>query len=266
MTKRKEKETEFENGDAGSIDENGDAVLDTEDLEDEVPARDATLAERILWVRDRVGYLKKDSKVSTGGEGFYQAVSHDAVTAHLRAKFVQAGIFHWVSCIESTDHETGLVTDKGRKVLQNRATFEVTFESAFDKADCRTLRVVAHADDRGDKAPGKSLSYATKYALLKISMLETGEEDESREAEKKYVRGAVIADDETMLGDMWALADELFGDDAQRTLKAMSARRFFVDSYGEIPQDRYDDALRALRVSKKQLSESLQRANESKKE
>ncbi len=262
MTEPK-KDTEVKNGDSGHIDEDSDAVFDDTDTEDPLPAHDATLAERILWVRDRVGYLKKDAKVSTGGEGFYAAVSHDAVTAHLRAKFVQAGIFHWVSCVESTDHETGLVTDKGRKVLQNRATFEVTFESVFDKTDCRVLRVVAHADDRGDKAPGKTLSYATKYALLKISMLETGEEDEARITDQSATRIGVITDDEQMLNDLWALADELFGDDAARTLKSMAGRRFFVESYGEIPQDRYEDAIRALQTSKKQLDESKSRQKES---
>jgi len=251
------KETEFENGDSGIIDEDGDAVLDeAEELEDEVPGLNANLGERILWVRDRVRIVGKDSDVG----GKYKAVSHDKITGYIRPLLVRAGVFHWVSCVEAGDFETGLVTDKGRKILQHRATFEVTFENIHCASDTRVLRVVAHADDYGDKAPGKALSYATKYALLKIAMIETGEEDEDREAEKKYVRGAVIADDENMLADIWALADELFGDDAQRTLKAMSARRFFVDSYGEIPQDRYDDACRALRVSKKQLQESRARA------
>jgi len=231
---------------------------DDTEVDDDELTRAATLAQRIVWVRDRVTVLGKDSNV--GGQ--YKAISHDKVTGYIRPKLVQAGILHTVTCLSYGDHETGLVTDKGRKVMQHRAKFAVTFENIFDKADTRTVEVVAYADDYGDKAPGKALSYATKYALLKMFAIETGEEDEDREADKKYVRGAVIADDEQMLSDMWAVADELFGDDAQRTLKAMSSRRFFVDSYGEIPQDRYDDALRALRVSKKQLDESTARHKE----
>ena len=247
------------------MDDDGDDInvndeapdMDDEQDDDELP-EDATLAKRILWVRDRVSVLGKDSDVG----GKYRAISHDKVTGYIRPKLVQAGILHSVTCTMFGDHETGLVTDKGRKVLQHRAKFQVTFENVFDQSDRITIEVVAYADDYGDKAPGKALSYATKYALLKMFAIETGEEDEDREAEKKYVRGAVIADDEKMLNDLWAVADELFGDDASRTLKAMSARRFFVDSYGEIPQDRYDDALRALRVSKKQLDESTARHKE----
>lgn len=34
--------------------------------------------------------------------------------------------------------------------------------------------------DNADKAPGKALSYAKKYAMLKLFEIETGENDESR--------------------------------------------------------------------------------------
>lgn len=259
MTKQK---TTISDMDECEVDGDGDVVVSDMDEEaehdDDELTQESTLAQRIVWVRDRVSVLGKDSNV--GGQ--YRAISHDKVTGYIRPKMVQAGILHTVTCLAYGDHETGLVTDKGRKVLQHRAKFAVTFENIWVKSDAIIVEVVAYADDYGDKAPGKALSYATKYALLKMFAIETGEEDEDREADKKYVRGAVIADDEKMMSDMWAVADELFGDDAQRTLKAMSSRRFFVDSYGEIPQDRYEDALRALRVSKKQLDESTARHSE----
>ena len=34
--------------------------------------------------------------------------------------------------------------------------------------------------DNADKAPGKALSYAKKYAVLKLFEIETGEDEESR--------------------------------------------------------------------------------------
>jgi hypothetical protein len=257
MTQKKDtkKITDMDDPNGGDTEETIED-FDEQTDDDDAPDREATLAERVLWLRDHVGYVQKDKSVG----GKYAAVSHDKITAYLRSKMVQAGIFHWVTCVESTDHETGQVIDNGRRIMQNRATFEVTFENAFNADDKRTCRVVAHADDYGDKSPGKTLSYATKYALLKISMIETGEEDEERTADDAGARVGKIEDDETMLNDLWAVADELFGDDAARTLKAMAARRFFVESYGAIPQDRFDDALRALRVSHKQLQESKARA------
>jgi hypothetical protein len=51
-----------------------------------------------------------------------------------------------------------------------------------------TVRLDAHADDYGDKAPGKALSYAVKSAVLKLLMIETGVDDEGRLPETKAER------------------------------------------------------------------------------
>lgn len=210
---------------------------------DALPADGSNIMERILWVRDRVTRLGKDASV--GGQ--YKAITHDKVTGFIRPKMVQAGIFSYLTCIESSDAETGMVGKSGRKVMQHRALFEVRFVNADDPSDLVTVRQVAYADDQGDKAPGKAASYAMKYALLKMFMIETGEDDEQRE-EGNEQRGAKVADDETMLADLWAVAEECFGDDAKEMLAAMAKRRFFVDNYGDIPQERYSDAVRSLRV------------------
>lgn len=218
---------------------------DETEATDSVPTSDSTLFQRILWVRDRVTRLGKDATVSTGG-GSYKAITHDKVTAAIRPKMVQAGIVSFVTCITADDFDTGAVTQRNRKIIQHRAKFRVTFANVNDKEDTIDVELYAYADDYGDKAPGKATSYAMKYALLKMFMIETGEEDETR-VEEDGGRGAVIADNEDKLADIWAVAEELFGDDAKQTLKDMSERRFFVQNYPEIPMDRYEDALRALK-------------------
>ena len=50
------------------------------------------------------------------------------------------------------------------------------------------ITVPAHAIDFGGMAPGKAMSYAKKYALLHLFLLETGEEEESRAAEVDEVK------------------------------------------------------------------------------
>jgi hypothetical protein len=44
-----------------------------------------------------------------------------------------------------------------------------------------SLVIEAHAIDQGDKAPGKALSYAKKYAVLKLLEIESGEGEEERQ-------------------------------------------------------------------------------------
>jgi hypothetical protein len=212
-----------------------------------LPLETATLYERILWIRDRVTRLGKDSTVSTGGSGSYAAISHDKVTAFIRPKMVQAGIFHYIDCVEATDFDTSAATSKGRKIIQHRGKFKITFVNALDKDDWFCLHQYAYGDDFGDKAPGKATSYAMKYALLKMFMIETGEEDEERVAPDGG-EAAIIVHSEKMLADLFAVAEECFGDDAPDMLRDMSERRFYVDNYGLIPQDRFADAVRSLRV------------------
>lgn len=228
---------------------------------DEKPGPEATLAERILWVRDRVTRLGKDATVGAGGSS-YAAISHDKVTASIRPKMVQAGIMHYMTLVEANDADTGAVTGKGRKIVQHRAIFDVVFycantqphdlrgESLSTVAPSNTIviRQAAYADDYGDKAPGKAASYAMKYALLKLFMVETGEEDEARilDAEQGG-RAPTLLDDENKQNEVYALADELFGADADKMLTALAKRRFFVDTYQEIPLERFNDAIWSLR-------------------
>jgi len=218
-----------------------------------LPKPTDNLLKRIIWVRDRVTKLGKDSKVQTGGSGSYNAISHDKVTAAIRPKMVQAGIASWLSCVEHTDADTGAATQKGRKIFQHRAVFEITFANVENMSDQIVVRQPAYADDFGDKGPGKAASYAMKYALLKLFMIETGEEDEER-IDDDTTRASVIADNDEMLADLYAVAEECFGADAPEMLLAMANRRFYVDNYGLIPQNRYKEALKSLRVKAASLT------------
>lgn len=133
------------------------------------------LMQRINEVRKAIGYIQKDKAVSTGG-GSYKAVTHDAVTALLREHMVTHGIVSWPSLVESNAQPK----EEGAKQFRYEATYDFTFCNIEDRNDSLTIRIQAHAMDNADKAPGKALSYAKKYALLKLFELETGEDEESR--------------------------------------------------------------------------------------
>ena len=68
-----------------------------------------------------------------------------------------------------------------RVFLQGR--FTATFINAEKPDEMVVIDIPAHALDSGDKAPGKAMSMAKKYALLHMFLLETGEEEESRAQE-----------------------------------------------------------------------------------
>ena len=133
------------------------------------------LYEKINEIRKKVDYIQKDSAVSTGG-GRYLAVTHDAVTAMIRAHLCDFGVICIPNLVTSKAHPK----EDGAKQYRYDATYQFEFVNA-EKPDERFPVVIeAHAMDNADKAPGKALSYAKKYAMLKLFEIETGENDESR--------------------------------------------------------------------------------------
>lgn len=137
--------------------------------------------QRINAIMKDVEYVQKDKAVSGGGAN-YKAVTHDQVVSAVRKSMVAHGVviepvqvggsFLVMRDVNATPQpvKMGLYTGE----------YEVYFVN-MDKPDERTcIKVQAHANDNGDKAPGKAFTYATKTAILKQFSLETGENDESR--------------------------------------------------------------------------------------
>lgn len=133
--------------------------------EKHIESRPLNIYERLNEVRKAVKYVQKDAQVANQ----YKAVTHDQVTSVTREHFVAHGIMVVPSLGEST-FENGMYA----------GTFEVSFINIENPEDRMSLFVEAHGMDKGDKAPGKALSMATKYAILKVLSLETGENEESR--------------------------------------------------------------------------------------
>lgn len=130
--------------------------------------------QRINEARRAVGYVQKDASVQG-----YKAVTHDAVTAMLRDQLIEQGIIVVPTVIKSKVRDAGQ-TSSGTPILRYEGRFFIAFVNEDDPSERVPVEIDAHANDYGDKAPGKALSYATKYAMLKLFSLETGEDDESR--------------------------------------------------------------------------------------
>lgn len=139
------------------------------------------LFQRINEVRKDINYVQKDKSVSTGG-GSYKAVTHDQVTGMVRAHMVKHGIVSYPVLVESAS----LPKEGEAKQFRYEATYDFHFVNIDDAKDEIVIRIQAHAMDNADKAPGKALSYAKKYAILKLFEIETGEDEESRYQEKEF--------------------------------------------------------------------------------
>lgn len=140
------------------------------------PAEPLNIYQRINEVRKVVNYARKEKEVT--GQG-YKAVTHDAVTALVRNHLIKHGVLIVPRLLDSSVETIGQ-TKNGSPVIRYAARFEIDFINCDTPEDRITLPIEAHANDHGDKAPGKAVSYATKYAILKLFNIETGEDEESR--------------------------------------------------------------------------------------
>lgn len=126
--------------------------------------RDETLNifQRLHGVMRRVAYLQKEKK-----EGMnYSIVSHDKVTALLRSHFVDYGVHYAI--MDPIEY-----TQNGNRTEVRCAVRFTNIDNPTDYLDVGSL---GYGVDQQDKGPGKAISYAVKYALLKTLGLETGDD------------------------------------------------------------------------------------------
>lgn len=177
------------------------------------------ILQRLNIVREQVEYIKKDAIIN----GKYKALSHDGLTSKVRTHLVANGIIIAPSLKDSEIQDTGTKTKGGVPIIRYVAKYEVSFINMDEPKDVLMIVVEAHANDEGDKAPGKALSYATKYAMLKVLSIESGDKEEDRieahvpaySSEHKQIFDAAIAE-----GNSFSLVAlmALLGEEAQTDL------------------------------------------------
>jgi len=143
------------------------------------------LYQRMSAVMMEVESVFKGANVNMGNGRSYSAVNHDDVAALLHRPLAQNGIITKVS-VEKVDISTREKTNKfGDVSLEYRADVwvEVTFINADNPEERELCKSFAYAFDSGDKAVGKAESMAVKYVFLKNFVLESTDNEESRDHE-----------------------------------------------------------------------------------
>jgi len=156
--------------------------------------KELNIYQRINEVKKCVSRIGKDTDVKAGA-GSYKALSHDKVVYVLRVHLVANGIITIIKSIEETNsHSEWEETTKfGNNPLQTKRKFKhfcrvkvcMEYINADNPEDRFEAWSLGAGEDFGDKAPGKAISYATKYNYLKTFDIETGENDEFRLPEQE---------------------------------------------------------------------------------
>lgn len=121
--------------------------------------------QRVLAVMADIDYIQKGSKTVNGQ---YRFTSHDQVTAALHPHLVK----HRLAVIPSMQD---IVQEGNRTQIK----LFVRFINVDNPIDEFTVSYPGYGVDSSDKGPGKAISYAYKYALLKTFNLETGDDPDN---------------------------------------------------------------------------------------
>ena len=120
---------------------------------------------------EELTYIQKgDAKVN----GQYRFVSHDDVSEKVHPMLVK----HRVLALPTT---LSINQEGNRTVIMQR----VFFVNADNPVDQFSVDFPGYGVDPSDKGPGKAISYAYKYAMLKTFCLETGE-DPDKDSKTRY--------------------------------------------------------------------------------
>ena len=147
-------------------------------------AKDKTLLQRLNAVQDEVDYVQKEKKPGMR----YSIVSHDAVTAKVRPLMVKWGVLYYPFGLD--------MRQAGNRTEMHMSVRFVNIDNADDYIDVVSA---GYGIDDQDKGPGKAISYAIKYALLKTLGLETGDDPDTdqhvtfRDDDREFPQGGFAA-------------------------------------------------------------------------
>lgn len=184
------------------------------------------LFQRMLGVMEDVKYVQKESKRVNGQ---YTFVSHDAVSRAMHDPLIKHGIV----MIPTVDE----MRQEGNRTV---AVVSVSFINVDDPLDLVAVTYTGYGIDTQDKGPGKAISYATKYAMLKVFCLESGDDPERDNIE--YVEEKISHDEIVFL-------EELIDDDVVMTNRIL--RYANVKNLKDISKEKYKEILEGIKKTKR---------------
>lgn len=195
----------------------------------EVDVKDWNIFQRIHGIMQDFDYVQK---VKSGMP--YKSVSHDAVTKKLQPQLLK----YRVICRPYVDH----IETQGNQTM---AAMVVDFVNIDNPTDVFTVRTFGHGNDTQDKGPGKAMSYAFKYAVLKALCIETGDdpENDSIPTEKgNSVKMVTKTVPEDGLVELIKLQLHKHGK-KPADFKTHIQDKYGVSKLSEVPKKHYDDLM-----------------------
>lgn len=160
--------------------------------------------EKMSKITEKINKVAKNLKVGVG-QSQYKAVGEADVLAEVKPAEIEFGVYSYPTKREivysneftSTSEYNGQTKEKLTMFMRLKTTYRFV---NIDKPE-EFIEIETYGDgvDTQDKAPGKAMTYADKYALLKAYKIETGEDpdqNQSKEMKKNTAQEKLITEEQ----------------------------------------------------------------------
>lgn len=152
-----------------------------------IDVKDMKIFEKMAAIAKEVGVVAKNLSVETGKGKGYKAVSEGDVLAAVKPLEDKYGVYSYPISRRIVDSGTMVSTLRdGSEKKQLYLRIETTYRFVNLDNPEDTMEVMTYGDgvDSQDKAPGKAMTYADKYAILKAYKIMTGDDPDQYASEE----------------------------------------------------------------------------------
>ena len=163
--------------------------------------KEMNIFQKMSLITDEINRVAKNLNVGVG-KSSYKAVGEADVLSAVKPIEIKYGVYSYpikrdvikdnelVSNVEFKDFNTGEISNKEKLTVFMRIKTTYRFVNTDKPTEYIDIDTFGDGVDTQDKAPGKAMTYADKYALLKAYKIETGEDPDQNISGNIY-KGAI---------------------------------------------------------------------------
>ena len=190
--------------------------------------------EKISKITDELGVIAKGLKVQVNKTASYNAVSERDVLDAVKPLEKEYGVCSMPVSRKIVDNDILVkeTTYDGTTTKTNTLFMRVETTYRFINIEEPTdfIETIVYGDglDTGDKAPGKAMTYADKYALMKVYKISTGDDpDKEASPEQGYSKN----EDRVVSERQLALLEKIYtGDNLEKVLN-----KYNIEDLSQMP-------------------------------
>ena len=200
-----------------------------------------SIYEKMAKIRDEAGVIAKNLEIDVTQNKKYKAVSERDVLDAIRPLMEKYRVYAFPIERICDERDRVVETRSYNGNTSEKTTFYFHYRNVmrFVNLDdtCDFIDVVSYSTglDSGDKADGKDMTYADKYAYMKAFMLSTGD-DPDQEASKEYKT--------TINNEQWESLKKMYSKEQIKEMYSelgISNARSIPVEYFEKKKKEYDD-------------------------